>query len=42
MIDVTVVGDINVDMITSPIKEYPEKDSQIIVPSIKLDPGGCA
>jgi len=42
MVDVTVVGDINVDLITSPIKEYPDKDSQVIIPSIYLNPGGCA
>jgi len=42
MIDVTVLGDINVDIITSPIEKYPDKDSQIIIPSIHLSPGGCA
>ena len=42
MVDVTIIGDINVDMITSPIKKYPDKDSQITIPSIHLDPGGCA
>jgi len=42
MVDVTIIGDINVDLITSPIREYPGKDSQIIIPSIHLDPGGCA
>lgn len=42
MVDVTIIGDINVDLITSPIRGYPDKDSQIIVPSINLIPGGCA
>lgn len=42
MVDVTIIGDINVDLITSPIREYPDKDSQTIVPSIYLNPGGCA
>ena len=42
MVDVTILGDIFADMITSPIQEYPDKDSQILVPSIRLSPGGCA
>jgi sugar/nucleoside kinase (ribokinase family) len=42
MVDVTILGDINVDLITSPILKYPEKDSQILVPSMYLSPGGCA
>lgn len=42
MVDVTVLGDINVDLLTFPIEEYPEKDKQIIVPSIQLNPGGSA
>ena len=42
MIDVTILGDINVDVITSPIQKYPDKDSQINVPSIHLSAGGCA
>jgi sugar/nucleoside kinase (ribokinase family) len=42
MVDVTILGDINVDVITSPIERYPDKDSQITIPSIQLSPGGCA
>lgn len=42
MVDVTILGDINIDIITSPIQNYPDKDSQIIIPSIHLNPGGCA
>jgi ribokinase len=42
MTDVTVIGDINVDIITSPISKYPEKDKQIVVDSIKLSPGGSS
>jgi len=42
MVDVTIIGDINVDLITSPIREYPDKDSQITIPSFHFTPGGCA
>jgi len=42
MVDVTILGDVNVDIITSPIQKYPDKDSQITIPSIHLSPGGCA
>jgi len=42
MVDVTILGDINVDLITSPIRKYPEKDSQIVVPYVSLNPGGSA
>jgi len=42
MVDVTILGDVNVDIITSPIERYPDKDSQINIPSIHLSPGGCA
>lgn len=42
MVEVTVIGDVNVDIITSPIEKYPEEDSQVILPLTYLVPGGCA
>jgi len=42
MVDVTVVGDINVDILTAPISKYPEKDKQIITDSMRLSPGGSS
>ncbi|MEM4397606.1 MAG: carbohydrate kinase family protein [Candidatus Woesearchaeota archaeon] len=42
MTDLTVIGDINVDFITTPFKKMPEKDKQIIVDDIELSPGGSA
>jgi len=42
MIDTTILGDINIDIITSPIDRYPPKDRQIITPKIHLNLGGCA
>jgi len=42
MVAVTVIGDVNVDVITSPIEKYPEEDSQIVLPLAQLVPGGCA
>jgi sugar/nucleoside kinase (ribokinase family) len=41
-IDVTVIGDINVDMITHPLEGIPEKNKQLLVPYIYLNTGGCA
>lgn len=41
-IDVTSVGDINVDLITPCIRNLPERDSQIIIPDIHLSVGGCS
>ena len=40
--DVTVLGDINVDMITYPLKKYPEKNRQVVVPDIYMNTGGSA
>ncbi|MEM5777977.1 MAG: carbohydrate kinase family protein [Candidatus Aenigmatarchaeota archaeon] len=42
MTELTVLGDINVDLITTPLKKIPEKDKQIIVDDIELSPGGSA
>jgi len=40
--DVTSIGDINLDAITSKLKELPEKDSQMVVSDMSLSSGGCA
>lgn len=42
MTETTVIGDVNVDLLTSPIKRYPKKDSQILIDSAKLEVGGGA
>jgi ribokinase len=42
MIEVTVIGDINVDIVSSPISNYPEKDKQIVTENIKILPGGSS
>lgn len=42
MVEVTVIGDINVDFLTTPLEKYPEKDRQTTVDSIQLNPGGSA
>jgi len=42
MVEVTVVGDVNIDLLTSPIEEYPKRDSQILIDSAKLEVGGGA
>jgi ribokinase len=42
MIDITVIGDINADIITSPIAKYPEKDKQVATEGIKILPGGSS
>lgn len=41
-IDVTSVGDINVDVITSCIRDFPERDSQAIIDDLHLSVGGCS
>jgi len=40
--DVTSIGDINLDAITSKLKQLPEKDSQRVVSDLSLSSGGCA
>ena len=40
--DVTSIGDINVDIITSCIDNLPKRDSQIAIDNISMDGGGCA
>jgi len=42
MTDTTVIGDVNVDLLSSPISSYPKKDLQILIPSINLQVGGGA
>ncbi|MFH8080795.1 MAG: carbohydrate kinase family protein [Candidatus Aenigmatarchaeota archaeon] len=42
MEDLTVIGDANIDFITSPFKKLPEKDKQITVDDISIMPGGSA
>jgi len=40
--EVTSIGDINVDIITTKLKDMPQRDSQVIAPEIALSSGGCA
>ncbi len=40
--DVTVVGDVNVDVISAKIKRMPEHDSQVLVSDVGMSSGGCA
>ncbi len=42
MVEISVVGDANIDLLTHPIEKYPKKDSQILIDSIKLEVGGGA
>jgi ribokinase len=42
MIEVTVIGDVNIDLLLSPIKNYPKKDSQQKIPWLKVEVGGGA
>jgi len=40
--DITVIGDVNVDLLTKPIPTLPKKDSQVLIPSPDLTIGGGA
>ena len=42
MTDITSIGDINIDILTSNITDYPPKDSQIILDDLHMTSGGCA
>lgn len=42
MNEVTVVGDVNIDLLLSPIKSYPKKDLQEKIPWLKVEVGGGA
>jgi len=41
-IEITVIGDVNVDLLSSPIFSFPKKDQQTLIPSINLQIGGGA
>jgi len=41
-IDVTVLGDINVDMITYPLEKIPGMNKQVVIPYIYMNTGGSA
>jgi sugar/nucleoside kinase (ribokinase family) len=42
MADITSIGDVNVDILTSNITDYPPKDSQMIIDDLHMTTGGCA
>jgi len=42
MTDITSIGDINIDIITSNITTYPPKDAQTIINDLRITTGGCA
>jgi sugar/nucleoside kinase (ribokinase family) len=42
MVEVTVIGDVNIDLLLSPIKDYPKRDSQEKIPWLKVEVGGGA
>ncbi len=42
MFDVLCVGDINQDVITTPLKRYPKKNEQVIIPKFKYYLGGSS
>jgi ribokinase len=42
MTDITSIGDVNIDILTSNISDYPPKDSQVIIDDIRMTTGGCA
>ena len=42
MIEVTAIGDVNLDLITSKLEDFPEKDSQKIISDLVMATGGCA
>ena len=41
-IEITVLGDVNVDLLTSPVLSIPKRDLQALIPSINLTIGGGA
>ena len=41
-IDITSIGDINLDIITSKLKGMPDRDSQVILDDMSISSGGCA
>lgn len=40
--DITVIGDVNVDLLTNPIPTLPKKDSQVVISDMNLTIGGGA
>jgi sugar/nucleoside kinase (ribokinase family) len=40
MTDITVIGDVNIDLLTSPIDSYPKEYSQILIPEVSMQIGG--
>jgi sugar/nucleoside kinase (ribokinase family) len=42
MAETTVIGDVNIDLLLSPIKSYPKKDFQQKIPWLKIEVGGGA
>ncbi|MEM5793404.1 MAG: carbohydrate kinase family protein [Candidatus Aenigmatarchaeota archaeon] len=42
MVDITIIGDINVDIINYPLKIFPEENRQVLTKRIFLSPGGSA
>jgi len=42
ILDVTSVGDVNVDVVSAKIKKMPERDSQVLVSGVGMSSGGCA
>lgn len=40
--DVTCIGDVNVDVLTSKIDSMPEHDAQMLLSDLRLSTGGCA
>lgn len=41
-ISVTAIGDINIDILTDKIENFPERDKQIVIKNLFIDVGGCA
>lgn len=39
---ITSIGDVNIDILTSNIIDYPPKDAQIIIDDLRMSTGGCA
>ena len=40
--DVSCIGDVNVDLITSQVSDYPARDTQIILDDLRMSSGGCS
>ncbi len=42
MISVTSLGDVNLDLITSKLRDFPERDGQKVISDLEISTGGCA